>query len=126
MPVTVLATININRPALKAGSAFYELQPKKASGVNCSQASVAPFVPVVESHEGLAYQPSSHTNFYRAKLQQVAGPLTEGIANSSLIRLQTSADSVMLIIRQLARDSSSWANSAQYMPQYCVFKYFAP
>jgi hypothetical protein len=126
VPFTAQPRIRVNTTALSTGSDFYNLQKRNGGGGMCGQSDVVPFVPVVRAHEGVNFEPKSHTNFYRAKANKISGLLSEAIVGLNLSDLQDEGDSVVSIIRTAAHDSSQWADSAAFRPVYCIFKYFKP
>lgn len=124
IPINVQPTVHVNRAALSVGSDFYNLQRNQGSGPWCGKPDVVPFVPVVERHEGLNWEPNSHTGMYRAKLWNIGGPRTEGVVGMNYDQLIAEADFVVGPVLQESADSASWADSAAYRPTYCRFRYF--
>lgn len=126
VPFTAQPRIRVDTVALSVGSDFYNLQRPNGGNGTCGKSDVVPFIPVVKAHEGINFESNSHTNFYRAKANKISGPLMEGIVGRTLSDLQNEGDSVVGIIRNAAHDSSDWADSTGFAPQYCTFKYFKP
>jgi hypothetical protein len=125
VPINVLLRIQVNRAALSQHSDFWRRQPTNNPPPGmCVRADVVPFVPVVERHEGLAFEPGSHTGLYRARLNQTAGPATEGLVGMTETDLQANADPVVNMLVTDANNESAKADQPPHIPVYCNFRYF--
>ena len=125
VPVNLDLVIEINRTALSVGSDFYNRQYKNnAPAGKCRQADVVPFIPVVEAHEGTAWQTGSHTERYRTRLNQIAGPGTEAVVGMTYDELQTRANAAVGPLYADAANAGARADDPPNRPVYCEFRYF--
>lgn len=122
-PVKVIAQVRVNYVALSVNSDFYNRQRNQPTGPWCGKPQVVPFVPVVEQHEGLNFEPNSHTGLYRATLNTQSGPAMEPLVAMSFDLLQDGATAALQPIRTAALLNSDRADS-QFAPVYCAFRYF--
>jgi len=84
---------------------------------------VAPFEAVVRRHEGLTMASGSHTRFCKDKLDQVAGPPMEDVVAKEAFMVFDGADSVFMDAMTQALTETNKADSPEYRPSYCLFKY---
>lgn len=90
----------------------------------CGRDSVVPFIAVVEKHEGLNFEPGSHAERFRTRLNQIAGPATEGVVGATLDELDLWATDAIYPVLLDARAEGAKADDPGNRPVYCTFRYF--
>lgn len=125
VPVQAISRIRINRVALAVNSSFYKLQFINTPPM-CLQQDVVPFLPLVEAHEGLHLESSSHAGVFRQQLNLRVPQTTEAAVGRNLQELEANASTYALpaieISRQMARDQQN-GGTVPPVP-YCNFRYF--
>jgi hypothetical protein len=123
--VNVKTRIQINRAAMAEGSAFWEKQSKRRTGNWCSRADVVAFVPVVERHEGLQFEESSHAKLFADAVDRVIGPMVEGVIAMNSDGLGAKARDAGQNALADGQEASKLADQPPLAPQMpCKFRYF--
>jgi hypothetical protein len=134
IPMTAWVKIYLAQGALSVGSAFYNHQtPGPALAGTCTQSDVAPFLPLVEEHEGVPdaagiFPLRSHAGLFTRKLAEIAGPRTEGLVRpwSTATQLFQDIAPVLLGISDEALNASDALDLPVNAIPYCTFQYFTP
>jgi hypothetical protein len=131
VPLQALSRIWINYVALADSSDFWFLQPKGGPPTQCTRSQVAPFLPLVEEHEGLtlSLSPPSHAGVWRNELNaQVPTAVEHIVALGGWGALQVAVEEAALpwitLAAQKRDHKSEPGGTVPPVPYPCNFKYF--
>lgn len=127
LPVTYEGLIHVNRTALSVGSDFWTAQPTaddpSTSVIECTRNDVAAFIPVIERHEGIGLDPSSHAYLYLTKFNSLIGPQLEDVTGTTLSEIETEVETRASAVHNAAAQEGALADQPPHLPQWCTFNY---